>query len=150
MANANPKPAIIIEIVIITVDIFYPIAPWKANESVANLEANYVWFITSNHPIYCLSKLLRYAFLHDIPCLYPTTIHDANIIQAAKNAPAPIYKKIYIVFLDDSTIISGSANESVIWPHMNENDGRATPIAVAAIVPTTIKKISNLVVNLKS
>ena len=40
LLKAMLKPAINIAIVIIKVDTFYPIAPWKANESVANLVAN--------------------------------------------------------------------------------------------------------------
>lgn len=59
MIKAKINPATNEDIVIIMVDIFYPIAPWNANVSAANFDANYVWFITSNHPISCLSKLLK-------------------------------------------------------------------------------------------
>lgn len=57
--KANTKPATKVAMVIIRVEIFSPIAPWKANVSVANFEDSSVWLMTSNHPIYCLSKLRR-------------------------------------------------------------------------------------------
>lgn len=57
--KAKIKPAITVENVITIVEIFYPIAPWKANVSVANFEASSVWLMTSNHPIYCLRRLLK-------------------------------------------------------------------------------------------
>ena len=42
VTNANIKPAIIVEKVIIMVETFYPIAPWNAKVSVANFDASYV------------------------------------------------------------------------------------------------------------
>jgi len=65
--KAIANPAANIARAIIIVDIFYPIAPWKANESVANLVANYDWLIVSNQPISCLKRLLRYSLLQAIP-----------------------------------------------------------------------------------
>lgn len=40
--KAKTNPAINEAIVIIMVEIFYPIAPWNANVSAANFDANYV------------------------------------------------------------------------------------------------------------
>ena len=58
------KPAMNMEIAMITDDTFSPIAPLNAKQSVANDVANSDWLIVSNHPIYCLSKLLRYSLRH--------------------------------------------------------------------------------------
>jgi hypothetical protein len=43
--------------------------------------------------------------------------------------------------------MSWLAKESVIFPHIYEKDGSATPMAKAVIVPIVIKNISNLVAN---
>jgi hypothetical protein len=42
VTNANTNPAISVPIVMIKVDIFYPMAPWNAKVSFANFEANSV------------------------------------------------------------------------------------------------------------
>lgn len=63
------NPAINIEMVMMSVDTFSPMAPWKAKQSVANLVANSDWLMVSNQPISCLSKLLRYSLRQTIDCL---------------------------------------------------------------------------------
>lgn len=57
--KAMTNPAMNIAMVIINVDTFYPIAYWKANESVANLVESYDWLIVSNQPISWRSKLFK-------------------------------------------------------------------------------------------
>ena len=59
LMKAITNPAMNMATVIIIVETFSPRAPWKANESVANLDDNSDWSIVSNHPIYCLSKLFK-------------------------------------------------------------------------------------------
>lgn len=147
VTKAKTNPDIKVPMVIINVDIFYPIAPWNANVSFANFDANSVWFIRSNHPIYCFNKLLKYAFLHEIACLSPEIIQHANMSHPAPKTPIPIHKKVNKVFFDAYTI-SCLAKASVICPQIYEKDGKATPIPKAAIDPITINNISNFVANL--
>jgi hypothetical protein len=89
-----------------------------------------------------------------MPCLSPVVIQHANINQEDTNTPAPISKKLYIIFLAVSTIPSGSdelfENASVIYPHNNEKTGRAAPVIAAAMDPTIINVKSLLSANLKS
>lgn len=99
LMKAMMKPATNIEIVMMRVDTFYPMAPWKAKQSVANLVANSDWLIVSNQPISCLNKLLRYSFLQAIDCLSPAIIQQANIPQPATKAAAPISMKLNMISL---------------------------------------------------
>lgn len=62
--NATMRPEIAIAITYKTSGILSLNAPWKAIVSAENCDDNSAWLIESNHPISCLSKLLRYCFLH--------------------------------------------------------------------------------------
>lgn len=87
------KAVMNMDIVIMRVAIFSPIAYWKAKESFEKSEESYDCLFWSNHPISWRSKLLRYSFLLAIPCLSPVMIQHANIPHPEKIAPIPIYKK---------------------------------------------------------
>ena len=88
--KATINPATSIDNVIIMVDTFSPIAPWYAKQSVVNFVASYDWFIISNQPISCFSRLFKYCFLQAIPCLSPVIIQHPNIPHPAKMTPMPM------------------------------------------------------------
>ncbi len=62
------------------------------------------------------------------------------------NIPAPISKKLYITYLDLSTIALGllvlSPKESVMLPQRSEKAGMAAPVTAAAMVPIIIRMMS--------
>jgi hypothetical protein len=78
------------EIVMMTDDTFYPMAPLNAKQSVAKDVANSDWLIVSNQPISCLSKLLKYSLRQAMLCLSPAIIQHMNISHPAAKAPKPM------------------------------------------------------------
>ena len=62
--KATVIPEIVIAITYKVAEIFSPIAPWNTIVSEENYDDRDAWLIVSNHPIYCLSRLPKYYFLH--------------------------------------------------------------------------------------
>lgn len=151
MLKAIANPEMNMPTVIRTVAFFSPRHPWYAKQSVANWDASWDWSMVSNHPTYCRSKDLKYAFLQAIDWRSPAIVQQAIISQPKTSTPPPIPKNTYIIYLAFSTIGSPPlAKVSVIWPHRKSKTGIAAPMDNAAKEPTKINIMSILVVKRKS
>lgn len=139
LANAITKPVIAIAITYKTMGILSLIAPWNETVSVENCDVSSDWFIKSNQPIYCRSKLRRYYFLQRIDCLSPVMSQQAIMIQPLPNTPIPISMKRTNMSRDSWTMLLASLNEFNMSPQSHAKMGIQAPLPMAKALPKNMR-----------